>query len=99
MYYAQGQNLKALEYSEKVLSIYVKIFGIEHQKVSAAFETLAEICRSSLDFKNTYQLYMKAYTITVKLFGKHHQMSREIFRILDYYAKHKDKISIPEQSV
>ncbi|WP_039384016.1 tetratricopeptide repeat protein [Neochlamydia sp. TUME1] len=70
IYLEQGKLDKAVEYSNKAISIYLKLFGENHPKVATTCNNLGAIYQHQGNLKQAAEYAKKALAIDLKFFGE-----------------------------
>ena len=69
VYDSQGKYERALEYYQKALEIFIKVFGQDHPDVATSFNNIGAVYEGKGDFENALIQFQKALEIRTRVFG------------------------------
>lgn len=53
-----------------------EVYGGNHREIASAYSDLANIFEMKLDYRSSYECYLRSYTINLTLWGKHHSYTK-----------------------
>ncbi|MBQ5607295.1 MAG: tetratricopeptide repeat protein, partial [Prevotella sp.] len=72
VYSSQGDYPKALEYYQKALGIWEKVFGTEHPNVATSYGNIGIVYSSQGDYMRALENFNKSLTLYEKILGAEH---------------------------
>ena len=72
IYSAQGNYTKALEYYEKALVIWLKVYGENHPSTATSYNNIGLVYRQQGNDAKVLEYYNKALAIKLKVLGENH---------------------------
>ena len=83
VYLEQGDCKKAIEYCEKALTTWKKIYGQKHANIAATLSNLGQVYFKMEQKEKARKYFEEAYDIFKDLFGTQHGYTQEVAKWLE----------------